>query len=436
MSGEATENSGAAENNEFYADTGSKIETFDDLDNWDGEDSFIQSGRAGDNEDGSDGEEEAPKSKKDKEQAKKDRGQKGDDLEALDLDVEEDKKEEKPKKKEAKSEEDQEDEEEIAEDSEEKKAEEKSKGKKVYIKVGEETFGIDSNAVVPVIIDGQKVEVPLQELRNEYSGKKYAEKKINEVNLEKQQVVKEREQLKQSLSGYKQIADKITKIASDVEANPKEAFKIFVDAFGFDSYDLEERMFKHDLAEFSNLIQMSDVERKAYLLEKKSSHQQALLEKRNKEFAESQRVTSYTQKVDQLRKSMGVSEAQYVDAFEELTSKGLTSEQLTEQDIMEWAATKPHRATVESLLEPYEDEISDEVYGELNWTLAQYLLKGQVTKEDISKHLQDVYGVPTEIKNLNEKFKPVGRKSQPGAKQSTVPPKKYAYESFDDLDDE
>lgn len=434
MGTEATSEYNGPESNEVYSNDNGKIESFDDLDNWDsGEDTFIQSARADSDKDEDDSDEDSPKAKKAK--TKQDKGQKGDDLDALDLDSDDDEVEEKPKKKEAKEEEDEEEEEEEEKLSEEKKAEDKSKGKKVYLKVGDETFGIDSNAVVPVIIDGQKVEVPLQELRNEYSGKKYAEKKINEVNLEKQNISREREQLKNTLSTYKGVADKITRIASDVEANPKDAFKIFVDAFGFDSYDLEERMFKQDLAEFSKLIQMSDVERKAYFLEKKASHQEALLEKRNKEYAERERVTSYTNKLNQLRKSMGVDEAQYVEAYEELISYGIEDKDLTEQEIVEWAATKPHRATVNQLLEPYADEISDEVYGELNWTLAQYLHKGQATKEDISKHLQDVYGVPTAIKDLNEKFKPVGRKSQPDAKKSTVPAKKYAYESFDDLDD-
>jgi hypothetical protein len=434
MGAEATSEQSGSDNNEFYSKNDGPIETFDDLDNWDDSDeSFVQSGRSDSDKD-EDEDEESPKAKKEK--AKQDKGQKGDDLDALDLDVDEDEEEEKPKKKEAKDKEKQEDEEEIAEDSEEKKAEEKSKGKKVYIKVGEETFGIDSNAVIPVIIDGEKVEVPLQELRNEYSGKKYAEKKINEVNLEKQQVIKERETLKSNALQIKGVMDKISQIAINPEGNPKDAFKIFLDAFGYDSYDLEERMFKHDLAEFSKLIQMSDIERKAYLLEKKTSHLQTQAEKREKALQEAERVKSYTSKVDQLRKSFGVSEDQYVEAYDELISQGFDEKSLKDRDVVEWAATKPHRMEVQNLLKPYEDQISDDVYGELNWTLAQYLLKGQVTKGDISKHLQDVYGVPAEIKNLNEKFKPVGRKSQPEAKQSTVPPKKYAYESFDDLDDE
>jgi hypothetical protein len=379
-----------------------------------------------------------------KEQEKKKLGQKGDDLEIVKSletnDGEEKKTSLAPKDKD--KEETQEDKEEKdepkdeeKEESEEKKAQDKSpKGKKTYIKVGEETFGIDSNAIVPVVIDGKKQEVTLQELKNEYSGKKYAEQQLNLLSVEKQKIQQVSKQLDESVKKYRQVADSIMSIANDVEKNPKEAFKIFLDAFGLDTYDLEERMMKHDLQELSNLLQMTEVERKAYLLEKKNSHLLSQAEKRKQAEAQDLKVKTYTEKVDALRKSFGVSEAQYVDAYEELKSRGYKDEDLSEKDIVEWAATKPHVSVVQEILSPYEEDFSDDAYGELVWSLATYLAQGKATKEDIVKHVQEVYGVPSAVKELNEKFSPVGRKS---ATPSSTPPsaKKYAYESFDDLED-
>jgi len=377
-----------------------------------------------------------------KEQEKKKLGQKGDDLEvvkSLESDDEEeegtspapkDKDEAKEdKKKEEKEEKDEEDK------SDEKKAEEKSgKGKKTYIKVGEETFGITSDAIVPVMIDGKKVEVSLQELRNEYSGKKYAEQQLNAVSVEKQKIQQTSKQLQESVTKYKQVAESIMTIANDVNKNPKEAFKIFLDSFGLDTYDLEERMMKHDLHELSSLLQMDEVERKAYLLEKKNSHLLSQAEKRKLGDAQSQKVKTYTEQVNQLRKSFGVSEAQYVDAYEELLGRGFKDENLAEKDIVEWAATKPHVSVVQDLLKPYEDDFSDDAYSDLTWSLAKYLAEGKATKEDVVQHLQEVYGVPSAVKELNEKFAPVGRKS---TTPKSAPPsaKKYEYESFEDLED-
>jgi hypothetical protein len=413
--------------NETYSNENAPLETFDDLDDW-------QEPEVNSEEDD---EEDlgviAPKKSK-KEEEKNKLGRKGDDLDIVDNaedegtppapkpDEDEDDEKEEKKKEEEKPK------------SDEEKAAEKSKGKKAYLKIGEETFGISTDALVPVIIDGKKVEVPLQELRNEYSGKQYAQKQLDVVNQEKQRLQSTQKTLQEQVSKYQSVAQKINDIASDVDQNPKEAFKIFLDAFGFDTYDLEERMMKHDLHELSSLLQMSDVERKAYLLEKKNSHLQSQAEKRKQLEAESVQANTYRQKVDSLRKSFGVSEAQYVDAYEELLGKGYKEDQISESNIVEWAATKPHRPAVTELLKPYEDDFSDDVYGELAWTLAMYLAKGEATKETLQKHLQDVYGVPTIVKDLNEKFNPVGRKSS----QKAAPPsaKKHAYESFDDFEED
>lgn len=422
------------------------MDTGEDFDSFDEGDSGQESGV--DFESFDDFDNEAPvevnpeiKKKQDKkEQEKKKLGQKGDDLEVVkSLDTDEDdeegtppapkdndtEKEKKPK----------EEVEEKPEESDEKKAQEKSgKGKKTYIKVGEETFGIDSNAVVPVVVDGKKIDVSLQELRNSYSGKQFIEKEISNVSLEKQKIQQTNKQLQESVNKYKTVADSIMAVTADVNKNPKEAFKIFLDAFGLDTYDLEERMMKHDLHELSSLLQMSEVERRAYLLEKKNSHLLSQAEKRRTVDQQSEKVKTYTAQVDTLRKSFGVSEAQYVDAYEELKAKGFDDKNLAEKDIVEWAATKPHVSVVQELLTPYEDDFSDDAYSDLTWSLAQYLAKGQATKENIVQHLQEVYGVPSAVKELNEKFAPVGRKS---TTPKSAPPsaKKYEYESFDDLED-
>lgn len=434
MSGEAAEtyDGGTAEafGDEEDTSEGEGFASFDDFDFGD-EDEAIDPKKTVVN----------PKKAKE-EQEKKNLGRKGDDLKVLDtVDDEEVGTSPAPKEDDTEDEEENEakdqkkTEEKTPEKSEEQKAAEKSKGKKVYIKVGEETFGIGNDALVPVVIDGKKVEIPLQELRNEYSGKKYAEQQLNALSVEKQRIVQTQKQLEQSVNQYKTVAEKIHSIAGDVQQNPKEAFKIFLDAFGFDTYDLEERMFKQDLAELGTVLQMSEVERKAYFLEKKNGHLQSLAEKRKMSDAEKQKVNTYAAQVAQLRKSFGVNEAQYVEAHQELTSKGYKDADLSEQDIVEWAATKPHRASVQELLKPYEEDLSDDAYGELVWSLSQMLMKGEVNAETIGEQLQEVYGMPKIVKDLNEKFSPVGRKSQP-SKQSANIKQKRQYESFEDFDDE
>lgn len=448
------EYSGPAENDFYADDSADTYETFDDMEDNEFEETEMQGGTSHDDMEDYDDEgnliesdedeEEAPKkaapSKKDKKEAeKKARGQKGDDMEALDLDDEQirniDDEEEEPKDKKDKEEE--EEEEKVEEKTEEEKKEEaKPKGKPVYVKIGDETFAMPSDALIPTTVDGKTENVSLQELKNHYAGKVAWDKKFNELNVKERTITKTNQELEEKVSKFTGVKSQIEEIIKDAEKNPKDSFRIFLDAIGVDSYDLEERMFKADLTELANVLAMEPAERKAYFLEKKNSHLTNQMEKRKIKESAEQKTNLYRQQTDNLRKSSNVSEAQYVDAYEELISFGHKDEELTEKEIVEWAATKPHRQEVHSLLEPYADQFSSQdAYGELSWKLVKILQSGTESADTIKKHLKDVYGHPTEVKELSKKLNPVGRKKA-APPQKPTPKKQSSYESFDDIDED
>jgi hypothetical protein len=283
-------------------------------------------------------------------------------------------------------------------------------------------------------VDGKNTKVSLQELKNNYNAKIVGDKRFNEVNLKELKVAQIEKQANEKVAQYQSVKQKIDDILKDPAKNPRDAMKIFLDSAGVDSYDLMERMFKADLQEFSDIINMEAPERKNYFLEKRNSHLLEQGKKRQDQYEASERVNSYKAKAAALRNSFGVSEAQYVDALEELKSYGTEEKDISEKDIVEWAATKPHRGTVKTLLSPYKDQFQGDSYGELSWNLANLLMSGQETPETIKKNLADVYGVPTEVKELAKKLNPLGRKAKPLNKPSSKTSKKF--ESFDDLDDE
>jgi len=432
--------------NDFYADDSAPMETFDDLDVEGGQaEDEVQGTTAFDDEDYDDEgnvidpeADKVPKYKRaKKEQDKKDKGTKGDDLEALDLDPEQirniDDEEEETKdekeKIEPKSDKKEDDKGEKKEGLEGKK----TKGKPSYVQIDGETFAVPGEAVISTTVDGKTENVTLQELKNNYAGKVAYDKKFNEINVKEQTFKKTESDLNYKVERFTHVKNSIEGIMNDVDKNPKEALKIFLDAFDVDTYDLEERMFKHDLAELANVLAMQDTERKAYFLEKKNNHLLNQAEKRKGKDAKEQKHKSYVQQVEALRKSSGVSEVDYVDAYEELISFGNEDKDLTEKQIVEWAATKPHRAEVHSLLEPYKDQFDEDGYGELSWKLVNVLRSGRETKEQIRKNLVDALGVPTEVKELSKKLNPLGRKTKPTPKTTA---KKYAYESFEDFEEE
>lgn len=431
---ESTATEASTDNSDVYSD-GDTYETFDDL----GDDIFDGGDDITGELDGDDEGEEAPKAAPKKAPAKKDpkkeaRGQKSDDIETVDNSSDSEEEEEEV---EAPAEE--EEEEAPAEEGEEAPAEggkPKGKGKPTYVTVDGETYALDSNAVISTQVDGKTEKVTLQELKNNYAGKVSYDKKFNEVNLKEQAHKRAAAEFEGKVRKFDKVKTDIEAIIKDPSKDPEDALKIFLDAFDIDSYDLVERSFKSKLTELANVLNMEPDARKAHFLEKKNSHLQSQAEKREARRQEEEKRNSYRQKADALRKSSGVSEAQYVDAYEELKSYGYEDKDLTEKDIVEWAATKPHRETVDPLLKPYKDQFSDDAFGELKWKLAKILQSGTETPETIKKHLAEVYGVPTEVKELSKKLKPLGRKSAGPAKKSPTPAKKYEYESFEDLEED
>ena len=429
------------ENNDFYAQDDGELQSFDDMgDDDDFEETEIQGGTSHDDmedydEEGNVVEEPAPpKSKRDKKEAeKKARGQKGDDMDALDLDPEEvrniDEEDEEEETKKPEEEEDEEEEEEVKADSKE----EKPKGKPTYVTIGEETYSLDSNALIATQVDGKTEKVTLQELKNNYAGKVAYDKRFNEVNLKEQSIKRASADLDQQLTSFKGVKNQIQEIIGNPEKNPKDAFKIFLDASGVDSYDLMERMFKSDLEELSNVLGMEPSERKAYFLERKNGHLQTQAEKRRNQDSEADKLNRYKAQTDTLRKSHDVSEAQYVDAYEELISYGNTDEDLTEKEIVEWAATKPHREEISNLMSSYKDQLESDAYGELSWKLVKILQSGTESPQQIKKHLAQVFGVTTEVKDLSRKLSPIGRRKTPPKATSKS---SKAYESYDDIDED
>lgn len=434
--GESTSSEGEVD---YNADEGGDYPSFDDL----GDDTFEETEVQGlrDSED----EEDAPAPKKakvdpklaakqkKKEDEKKAKGQKGDDLDALDtLDdtvFETEEEEEAAPAKEETEEEEAEAPAEVADKSA------KPKGKPTYVTIDGESFAVPSDALISTQVDGKTEKLTLQELKNHYAGKVAWDKKFNEVNVKDQSLKYKEESFNQKFTQFTGVKQKIEEIISDESKNPKDALKIFLDQFDVDSYDLMERMFKADLTELANVLNMEGPDRKSYFLERKNSHLLNQAEKRKSKEQEDQKLNSYRQKADALRKSSGVSEAQYVDAYEELKSYGYVDKDLSEKEIVEWAATKPHRDEVKTLLTPYKDQFSDDAYGELSWKLANILRSGTESAQIIKQHLAEVYGVPTEVKELSKKLNPLGRKAVP--KQTSQTSKKNeAFESFDDFEED
>jgi hypothetical protein len=340
------------------------------------------------------------------------------------------KKEEKPKAKEEKPKEEESKEEKL--DTED---EVKPEVKKLRMRMGDELFNVDSNATFKVKVDGEQTEVPLQELINNYSGKTAWDKKFTEIGKEKKALEASSAKLQQRVEYLNKHMGQFNKLMTDPNANPMEAMLLAVEMAQGNPYTTYRRFMEANLEELGQLLDMTETERELYFHKKKDEFETTIAKKRESARKEEETFNQVFQKVEQLRKSYNVSEDEFVDASEELEAlykeAKLDPNQISEETIVEYASLKPHISKVKTLIEKYEDNISEQKYGDVVSNLARQLRDGELSEKQISELLKRNFSVEEDVKELNTKVY---------AKQESKKPAKVAKDevkeaaSFDDFD--
>lgn len=342
-------------------------------------------------------------------------------------DVEED---EKPKKTEKKKE--VEDEAEEGEESEEEKTLDAEKKGKLKLRMADGLYGIDPDAKVRVKVDGEFQEIPVQDLVNNYSGKTAWDKKFTELGQQKKEFETQRTQVGQTQEVLKKVVTDISSILTDPNKNPMDALQILVEKSGQDPYTLWRRTLEQSLDEVEKLQSMDEHERKAYFLEKKDEFRTKAEEARTKAWQEQQANHQAVQKADALRQAHGVSEEQFMKAWDELETQGAKNP--TDEQIVEYASIKPHLDSVQDVLEAYEEFIDDTKYSKVVTDFARQLRANELTVEQL-KEIAAAEFMDEDLKDLTVRKK-TAKAKEPEKKVESAPTGKKGYESLEDfLDD-
>lgn len=317
------------------------------------------------------------KAKKEPKEAKK-----GSDIDTL-PDNEEtdlDGKEVKPKEKKAEEKEDEE-ESELPKKEEEKAAEDKAK--KLKIRMSDGLYGIESDAKIRVKIDGDYQEVPVQELINNYSGKTAWDKKFTEIGQEKKQLEVQTKELTKKQQLINSTVTETLSHFDDINKNPVDAITFLADKAGKDPFTIWKRTLEANLDEIEKLMALDEVGRENYYLKKEKEFRTKSEEARKEAFHKEQAFNQALSKLDSLRQAQGVSEEQFLQALDELESDGTDTSKMSDEALVDYASLKPHVTTVQDILEPFEDSISDTNYSKVVQKLARELRSGEFTKEQL-----------------------------------------------------
>lgn len=212
-------------------------------------------------------------------------------------------------------------------------------------------------------VDGVEIEeeVDEQELINNFSGRKSLQKKFTQLDIERKAFQKERDALEIRNKTIENYLDsnkaKFEKIISNfekkgiVEGDPTEAFFDMIDKMELDVSKYDKAMFFHYVPLVADFLDMSDAERKAFLLEKDNGW----FRKKQESFAQKEEANrQYRAKLESensAKREAGLSEEQFIELKEELQSMLEDGAKIDVSKVLEWHKIKPSFLRAKSLVD-------------------------------------------------------------------------------------
>lgn len=220
----------------------------------------------------------------------------------------EDTKSKKESKKEPKEDDSSGIEEKIEENSKESSPDEEVK--KISAKYGEDVLDIPSNALIPHKVDGEPVEIPLQELLNNYSGKQAWDKRFSELDVERKEYQKERDLVERYVNDFAKLAAGDDKMA---------AMEYLAEFAGVNPVEFRRQLREQVLEKYGTYSQMSEIERKALDQEEELSYHRKLQESENSKAEEQKAVQELQNRLDAIQETHNISEDELKAAYDELS---------------------------------------------------------------------------------------------------------------------
>lgn len=236
--------------------------------------------------------------------------------------------------------------------------------KKLKAKFGDTELEVPLEAMIEHTVDGQPVQVSIDELRNNYSGKVAYDKKFTELDVERRQFKAERGALDQA-------AEEFVTMASSKDVNATAILTKLGQLANMENPLQFVRDLRSKLeADFKARMSMSEEGRKAAdLVEENEFLRQGQASRQATEAEQAQRAATLA-KVAEVREARGMSEEVFKSTLDEILSEGIVPEEsITPEYVGDWyMATKAYdkaEASLTALASKDNPEVDGKVVAEL-----------------------------------------------------------------------
>tara|TARA_R100000951_G_C2652384_1_gene184797 strand:- start:2419 stop:3585 length:1167 start_codon:yes stop_codon:yes gene_type:complete len=318
--------------------------------------------------------------------------------------------------------------EEVKAESEESEASEEQieEIKKLVAKYGEEELEIAANAIFKHKVNGEEVDVELQELLNNYSGKISYDKKFQEFSEQRKKFDEFRgkydgdiKDIYAVLNGFK---DKMQ------NKDPLGALDYFANFAGMKPYEFREGLVRAVAPEVARMSQLSSEQLQNERLQAENSYLSQQRESENAKFQEEHAVEELQLEINQIQEAHSISDEDFATAYSELLESEYEGE-INPSVVAEYYTHASAFSKAEEVLNVIGSNLvdNDEIVESLQKVIVE---NPSFDNDDLVEIVQEVYG-----SFKKEASKSVSKKvGQPSAqkKQTNAQPKQN-YTDWDDL---
>lgn len=316
-----------------------------------------------------------------------------------------------------------ENEEEIEAESEEELQEEI---KKILAKFNDEDLELAANTMFKHKVDGEEVDVELQELLNNYSGKVSYEKKFQELASTRKEFESYRDSYDKDIEDIYGVLENFKNSMQNKDA--LGALHHFAAFAGMSPYDFKQEMIRSLAPEVLRVNSLSEEQLLSEKLQAENAYLRQQQESEQARLQNQQTQAELVRQIRQIQEAHGISDDDFASSYNELKESGYDGN-IDAQAVAVYHVNKMAFSKAGDVLNQVNPSLSNET--EIVESLQKVIMENpQFDDNDLLEIVNEVYG---EFKE--ETSKTLSKKAMPKKKENveTPKPKKEEFLDWDDL---
>ena len=296
--------------------------------------------------------------------------------------------------------------------------------KKILARAGEEEMELAANTLFRHKVDGEEVDVDLQELLNNYSGKVSYDKKFQEFSDTKKDFEAMQAQYNAEIDAINKYIGEFGERMRNNDASG--ALEYFAEFAGMKPYEFRRELLKQLMPEMERINTMSPEELRSEELEAKNLYLQKEQESVQQRLQQEQAVMELQREIVSVQEALGISGDEFREAYNDLVEAEFEGE-ITPAIVGDYYSNLQAFSKAESILTQIDPVLGND--DGIVETLQNVILENpNFDNDDLIEIVQNVYG---SVKN--EASKSVSKKVSPKKQEKKAVSTKQDYVDWDDL---